>query len=97
MNVNVKLTITDEERDILADYLDGKASKRLATRKDVNSFVQGCIAAATDGAATPEAEAATASDLPEWAYREADRLAAEGHDPSYIRGWLKVKLKRRRA
>jgi len=43
MNVNVKVRITDAERNTLAGYLDGNSSKRLATRKDVNDFLRGCI------------------------------------------------------
>ena len=43
MNVNCKISLTDEERNRLAALLDGNVSKRLATRKDVNEFVIGCI------------------------------------------------------
>ena len=39
MNVNVKLSITDIDRDLLANYIDGKKSKRLATRADINKLV----------------------------------------------------------
>jgi hypothetical protein len=39
MKVNVSIELSDEERDHLANLLDGKTSKRLATRKDVNELV----------------------------------------------------------
>jgi len=77
MKVNVKLDINDTERDMLADYIDGETSKRLATRKDVNSFIQGCIDAAYE-----------LNDAPE---NEAEKLRAAGRSDGYIRGWLQVK------
>jgi len=49
MNVNVKLSLDDGERDALADYIDGRVNKRLASRKDVNNFVKGCLDAALLG------------------------------------------------
>lgn len=39
MNVNVKLSLSDDERRALACYLAGKPVKRLATRADVNRLV----------------------------------------------------------
>ena len=53
MNVNCKISLTDEERNRLAVLVDGKNSRRLATRKDVNDFVQGCIEYACTSLAQP--------------------------------------------
>lgn len=53
MIVNVKLSLTDEERNRLAKLIDGKVSKRLATRKDVNEFVCGLIDYAVSPSAQP--------------------------------------------
>ena len=54
MNVNCKISLTDSERNTLAKMLDGKQTKRLATRKDVNDFVTGCIEYAVSTAAQPK-------------------------------------------
>lgn len=53
MNVNCKISLTDEERNRLAKVIDGKVSKRLATRADVNAFVKGIVDYAVSQAGTP--------------------------------------------
>ena len=45
MNVNLKLSLTDVERNILARILSAKATKRLATRREVKDLVDGFLAA----------------------------------------------------
>jgi hypothetical protein len=84
MKVNVKLDISDTERDTLADYIDGNQSKRLATRKDVNSFVQGCLDAALE--ADSQRHVFPANNEAD----EIQQLRNAGHNDSYIRGWLQV-------
>jgi len=81
MKVNVKLDINDVERKKLASYIDEDQGKRLATRKDVNNFVQGCIDAAVDAVVI---KTLPAEDI------EIARLRKLGLDDSYIRGWLQV-------
>lgn len=54
MNVNCKISLTDLERNTLAKLIDGTQSKRLATRKDVNEFVAGCIDYAVSASAQPK-------------------------------------------
>lgn len=49
MNVNVKLSLSDDERRALACYLAGKPVKRLATRADVNRLVTELLSAALRG------------------------------------------------
>lgn len=49
MNVNVKLSLSDDERRALACYLAGKPVKRLATRADVNRLVAELLSAALRG------------------------------------------------
>ena len=80
MKVNVKLDIDDFARNILADYLDDTHSNRLATRKDINHFVNGCL----DAAVTAPFRAETTEKS------EIKRLRDLGHDDNYIRGWLQV-------
>ena len=53
MNVNCKISLTDDERNRLAKLIDGKVSKRLATRADVNDFVKGIMDYAVSTAGQP--------------------------------------------
>lgn len=39
MKTNVSIELTDEQRDLLANYFDGKETKRLATRKEITQHV----------------------------------------------------------
>jgi hypothetical protein len=48
MNVNVKLSITDIDRSLIANLLDAKETKRLATRAEINELVQGFIMGLTE-------------------------------------------------
>jgi len=80
MKVNVKLDLDDLGRSILADYIDETHSNRLATRKDVNRFVAGCL----DAVLTAQFRAETTRE------DEIKRLRKLGYDDSYIRGWLQV-------
>ena len=44
MQTNVKVSLTDDDRNRLAILFDGgKQSKRMATRKEVVSFVNACL------------------------------------------------------
>jgi hypothetical protein len=47
MNVNVKLTLSDSDRNLIARKLSGKNIKRLCSRADVvemvNGFMAGCL------------------------------------------------------
>ena len=45
MIVNCRLEVTDEQRAALACLLTPKRPARLATRKEFNEYVEGCIAA----------------------------------------------------
>lgn len=57
MKTNVSVELTDEQRDALANMLDGKQSARLLTRKDVNEMVAAFMASMVDAATSdPEPE-----------------------------------------
>lgn len=43
MKTNVSIELTDGQRDHLATLIDGKQSKRLATRADICALVLACI------------------------------------------------------
>ena len=40
MNTNIKITLTDTQRDHIKNLIDGKTSTRLATRQDVSGLVE---------------------------------------------------------
>ena len=44
MNVNIKLTLTDEERNLMLRNMTGVTRKRMVSRSEVNDFVTGCVA-----------------------------------------------------
>lgn len=48
MIVNARLNVSDDGRRALARLIDGKETKRLATRKEVREFVFGCVDRATN-------------------------------------------------
>ena len=92
MKTNVAIELTDEQRSILADALDGKSSKRLATRKEVAAVCRGFIEAVLkEHLETATAEPICANTL-EVADPE-DRELLRGKAPGYIRGWNMVKRK----
>ena len=96
MKCNVNLDLSDELRNALACLLDGKHTKRLATRKEVAQYVIGAVEAAgaapgdepvlIDAPARPSS--AMRAPLSEAEQAEARRLASEGKSPGYIRGWI---------
>ena len=93
MIANVRIDITDSRRRLLASKIAGKAVQRLATRKEIVSFVEGCIAAAcedrSDTEDDPAGKAVPASSHLTPAERQTvERLRSEGKGDSYITGWL---------
>lgn len=46
MKTNVPVTLTDKQRDQLANLIDGKMSARLISRREVCAIVDKCIDAA---------------------------------------------------
>lgn len=53
MKTVIRLDVTDEQRNALAQLLARKPVKRLATREEVDAYVQGIVAQLADGV-TPE-------------------------------------------
>lgn len=90
MKTNISIETDEGVRDLLANYFDGKVSKRLASRKDLIAFVNGCVDMATQNAMGGEkfVKAATVLTGPEEA--EVARLRTLGKNDSYIRGWIQV-------
>lgn len=93
MNVNVKLSLTDEERNTMYRNITGKDVKKMVSRKDVSEFVAGAIASVlvegdeeqdTCDQTVPVSQLLTPSEV-----RIVERLSAEGKSESYIRGFIK--------
>jgi hypothetical protein len=98
MKTNVSIELDKAQRDYLATLIDGKVTKRLASRSDitklVNQFIGGTIAQAeySGGKADiPESQSNynPSSDL--YSIDPEDRKFLDGKDPSYVRGWNQVK------
>jgi hypothetical protein len=104
MKTNVSVDLNDVGRNVLACYIDGEPTKRLATRKDINNFLSACIDAALDTTIqTPTVSEGPRQKIPiqlEWESPgeverqseedEIKRLQNAGFDDSYIRGWMQV-------
>lgn len=72
MNVNVKVALTDEQRNVMYRNLTGKDVKRMVSRREVNDFVQGCIDAVLQPGSTAKLLARDLSEV------ECRILAARG-------------------
>lgn len=90
MKTNVSIDLDDACRDLLANYFDGKVTKRLATRKDVTEFVLGCVDMAVQNAMGGAQAVAQACNLSAVEMAEVERLRKLGKNDSYIRGWIQV-------
>ena len=105
MKTNLGIELTDDQRDALANLIDGKDTTRLATRKEITAIAQNHI-----GGLCRHAEAATFEEVHEedkamevnpvgptgalYVVDDTDPLSrtmAKPDDPSYVRGWNQVK------
>lgn len=100
MKAIVHIEINDDDRDHLANLIDGKVSKRKVTRAEVVALCQQHIGGLL-GAADPSVmDDRTSNDLPQpTEYRAALMIPdpddipmmAQPNNPSYVRGWNQVK------
>ena len=94
MKTNVSIETDDACRDLLANYFDGRVSKRLASRKDITEFVLGCVDMAIQNAMGGAPAVAASTGLSPAESQEVDRLRKLGKNDSYIRGWIQVMRRR---
>ncbi len=93
MKTNVSIELTDQERCVLADMIDGKRTKRLATRAEVVAICQQHVGGLLVQEATQDYDLPKAgvnrSDL----YRvdPEDEHILRGKPDGYIFGWNRVK------
>lgn len=90
MKTNVGIELDDACRDLLANYFDGRVSKRLATRRDITEFVTACVDMAVQSAMGGAPQVAAAAGLSPAEAAEVERLRTLGKCDSYIRGWIQV-------
>lgn len=96
MKTNVAITLTDSERSRLADLTDGKASRRMVSRKEVVALCQQHIAGLLIGIDRkpaddlPQPVAAAKADIYRIDPGDHD-LMAQPDDAGYVRGWNTVK------
>ena len=48
MKGNYNYSVEDSDRDFIANVLDGKETRRMATRKEICAMLEGCLDAACD-------------------------------------------------
>ena len=102
MKTNVSIELDERDLDLFADILDGKQTKRTATRKEITAFVKGCVAsmvAQGNTALIPLHQRdiidVGATTLPSSAVPDAEDIELlRGRAPSYVMGWNKVKQAR---
>ena len=95
MKTNVSIELTAPELDSIATLLDGKITKRLATRADINALVIkfiGGIASEANykaGKVTEQTETPPRSDL--YRVRQGEEKLLAGKIESYVYGWNKAR------
>lgn len=95
MKVNINLEIDDARRNRLAQVLDGKAVKRMATRDEVRDFVNALIESLATAQEYPPVPVelvetpSLAAVVPAAASARVAELRAEGKTEDYIKGWLR--------
>jgi len=103
MKTIVHITLTDDERRLMADRLDGKESKRMVSRAEVAAFCKGAVDKAINGKVIgtalhsakkgePLLVKLDSKDLPpEELIEAAAKEVGKGFvRESYIRGWQQV-------
>ena len=103
MKTNVSIELSDEQRDHLANLIDGKVTKRLATRKDVVdmvlSFVSGMAEEQSFSPTTVDEKKSVQSASTVYRQNSNDLLRIDPEDAehlkdkceSYIKGWNDTK------
>ncbi len=96
MKVSLSLEVSESQRNALAQLIDGKSIKRLATRDEVRAFVEQLIESlATDSAplaVQTQVDIRPSPDLGGLAAVANARVAEmreEGKTEEYIQSWLK--------
>lgn len=98
MNTNIKISLTDPERNLIARKLDGKNTKRMVSRKEVNELVAGFVEGLLEDLQDEHfdgwgkefvAPTLAAPDLSQVPAKYRDR--SPQFQAGWVRGWNKVK------
>ncbi len=106
MNTNLgSIELTDDQRDALANQIDGKETARLATRKEIVAIAQRHLGGVARAAESDTFEDVYEEDTEQAAFDPKGplytvdtsdpltRTMAKPDDPSYVRGWNQVRGK----
>lgn len=98
MKVNINLEVSDAQRNWLAQLLDGKPVKRLATRDDVRETIVKFVTSWAEAPVSPPPEKAAERgvQLPASAREIEARLHEEGRSEAYIQSYLRGYLGKNR-
>lgn len=98
MKTNVAIELSDDDRSLLANMIDGKVTKRLATRADIVRLCQLSIAGLTEqsNASVFQTQAIDDPEATPYAHPwntpdEEDQILLQGKEESYVYGWNKAK------
>jgi len=103
MKANMSIEIDDADRNLLANFLDGKQSKRLATRKEVTGICtalfeqhMAAVKEQTEDSVQSKADSSPVQSKAEQASRLSqidpeDRRILKDKPLAYVRGWNRVK------
>lgn len=102
MKTNVKIELSDEQRNQLAILLDGKTSARKVTRKEVialcEQHIGGLVGQASSTFDEENEDLSTPPELNSIYQIDAeDRYLLAGKAAGYVRGWNLVKRSKRAA
>lgn len=95
MKVAATFDLPDLIRNDLAVYIDGKVTKRLATRDEVRDFLTGVLLALPEARNGAPDRTSASTPLDEQLEANLAKLREEGRNDSFIagyrRGWEQVK------
>jgi hypothetical protein len=98
VKINIPIELNPEQLDSIATLIDNKVTKRMATRKDINTlvgqFIGGLTTQAdfTAGKVTQDTEALKASPKSDLLrIRPGEEKLLAGKPESYVYGWNKAR------
>jgi len=108
MKINIQIDLSDEQRSLIANFLDGKTNKRKASRKDIVNIVQSDLSGLLDSfklfSGKPKSEVKKSKqnfiflETDEFKKAAADKKKIMGSGfikENYIRGWVKEPFTRK--
>ncbi len=94
MKTNVSIELSRDELDALASMLDGKNTKRLATRKDITELVNKTVGGLIEDARYVAGKvdlAPPAAASPLYKIHSGEERFLKGKSKSFVYGWNKAR------